>query len=46
METTIVVALVLAVVFLEGIFGLVAYSRKRSQKHTKQTSINGPNLNR
>ena len=42
MDTTIVLALVLAIVFLGGIFWLVVYSRKQSQKHTKQTSIKPP----
>lgn len=42
MDTTIVVALVLAVIVLGGIFWLVVYSRKQGQKHTKQTSIKPP----
>jgi hypothetical protein len=42
MDTTIVFALVLAVLFLGGIFWLVVYSRKQSQKHTMRTSIKPP----
>ena len=39
MDTGIVFALVMAVLFLGGIFWLVVYSRKQSQKHTMETSI-------
>jgi uncharacterized membrane protein len=39
MDTGIVFALVLAVLFVGGIFWLVVYSRKQGQKHTTQTSI-------
>ena len=42
MDSGIVFALVAAVVFLGGIFWLVVYSRKQSQKHTIQTSIKPP----
>lgn len=42
MDTGIVFALVVAVAFLGGIFWLVIYSRKQSQKHTIQTSIKPP----
>ena len=40
MDTGIVLALVLAVVFFGGIFWLVVHSRRQSQKHTMKTSIN------
>jgi preprotein translocase subunit SecG len=39
MDTGIVFALVMAVLFIGGIFWLVIYSRKQGQKHTMQTSI-------
>jgi hypothetical protein len=39
MDSGVIFALVLAVVFLGGIFWLVVYSRNRSQKHTMKTSI-------
>jgi uncharacterized membrane protein len=42
MDSGIVFALVMAVLFLGGIFWLVVYSRKQSQKHTAQTSIKPP----
>ena len=42
MDNTIALALVLAVVFLGGIFWLIVHSRKQSQKHTARTSIKPP----
>lgn len=39
MDTGIVFALVLAVLFFGGILWLVIYSRKQGQKHTVKTSI-------
>jgi preprotein translocase subunit YajC len=39
MDTGILFALVIAVLFIGGIFWLVIYSRKQGQKHTMQTSI-------
>jgi hypothetical protein len=42
MDTSIIFPLVVAVFVLAGIFWLVIYSRKQSQKHTVQTSIKPP----
>ena len=42
MDNSIVLALVLTIVVLGGIFWLVVYSRKQSQKHTMRTSIKPP----
>jgi uncharacterized membrane protein len=42
MDTGILFALVMAVIFLGGIFWLVVYSRKQSQRHTDRTSIKPP----
>lgn len=42
MDSGVVFALIISVVFLGGIFWLVVYSRKQSQKHTTQTSIKPP----
>lgn len=42
MDTGIVFALVMAVIFLGGIFWLVVYTRKESRKHTMKTSIKPP----
>lgn len=42
MDTGIVFALVMAVVFLGAILWLVVYSRKQSQNHTIRTSIKPP----
>jgi hypothetical protein len=39
MDSSIIFALVLAGVFLGGIFWLVVYARNQSQKHTMKTSI-------
>ena len=42
MDTGIVFALVIGVVFFGGIFWLVLYSRKQNQKHSMKTSIKLP----
>lgn len=42
MDNSIILALVLTIVVLGGIFWLVVYSRKQSQKHTMRTSIKPP----
>lgn len=42
MDIGIVFALIMAVLFLGGIFWLVVYSRKQGQRHTMQTSIKPP----
>ena len=42
MDNTIIFTLVVAVIVLGGIFWLVVYSRKQSQKHTMKTSIKPP----
>lgn len=42
MDSGIIFALVAAVVFLGGIFWLVVYARKQSQKYTARTSIKPP----
>ena len=39
MDTGVVFALIMAVLFLGGISWLIVYSRKQSKKHTLQTSI-------
>jgi preprotein translocase subunit SecG len=42
MDNAVIFSLVVAVIFLAGIFWLVVYSRKQSQKHSLQTSIKPP----
>lgn len=46
MDTTTGLVLVLAVLFLGGIFWLVVHSRNQSQKHTTKTSIKPPESHR
>jgi hypothetical protein len=43
MDTGVVFALVMAVLFLGGIGWLVVYSRKQDKRHTMQTSIKPQN---
>ena len=42
MDNTVIFTLVVSVIVLGGIFWLVVYSRKQSQKHTMKTSIKPP----
>ena len=46
MDTSIMFPLIVAVLVLAGIFWLVIYSRKQSQKHTMKTSIKPPESQR